>query len=441
MRRSVQLGSLFLILAALILPSSLAQPANAAASLNYLYGSGSQSGGRRITLRVELTEPAPGGGVNVNLAASNPAIQVPASVHVSSGQTEKEFTVATSPVSSDVSVQVSATLAGVTKSRAVLIRAATFKAFLVQSVVRHGGAARLMVVMSGPVATDTQIDISEAPGGYLNSDDKIIVLAGRDRAIAKWSARADGFVGTAEFRYPDVHIAVTATLGSSSFTRSMVIRDFGDAPRPTATLTPTSSNTPLPPTATFTPSATGTPVPPTATFTPTSTDTLVPPTTTFTPTSTDTPVPPTATFTPTSTDTPVPPTATFTPTSTDTPPAPTNTPVPTATSSVPLSAACQFTNDPQFDSVTSAVGFGVLAGQEFFVGEVVQVTGTVGGASPAASFFVSLGSSFDPIVTDTGLVGGTVTLIVPTARYRSLTWATIGGGNLRFDVSCGPPVA
>jgi hypothetical protein len=59
---------------------------------------------------------------------------------------------------------------------------------------------------------------------------------------------------------------------------------------PTATFTPTATNTPVP-TATYTPTATSTPVP-TATFTPTATSTVTPrPTATFTPTSTATPLP------------------------------------------------------------------------------------------------------------------------------------------------------
>lgn len=89
------------------------------------------------------------------------------------------------------------------------------------------------------------------------------------------------------------------------------------------------SSGPLNPTATFTPTPTNTPVSPTATHTPTSTSTPVPPTPTNTPvappaTATSTPVPPTPTFT----NTPVPPTPTFTNTPVPLPPTLTPTPVP-----------------------------------------------------------------------------------------------------------------
>lgn len=411
MRRSIKVGSIIFVVLALLLPTSLMQPANAASALHYLYGSGSQSGGRRITLRVELSEPAPSGGVNVSLSASNPAIQVPASVHVSSGQTAKEFTVATTPVLADQMVQVSATMAGVTKRRTVLIRAATFKAFHVQSIVRHGGAARLMVVMSGPVAADTRIDISESPGGYLSSADNIIVLAGTDRAVAKWSARADGFGGAADVRYPDVHVSITATNGGISISRSMIIRDFGNDPRPTATFT-------LTPTDTATPTNTATA---TDTATPTNT-----PTATDTPTSTNTPVPPTATDTATVTNTPVPPTPTQTPTNTAT--------------LVPMSTACQALNDSSKDGTYA---YNSVVGVSFASGDAVTisanssfpgVTSWAMGFSGIANLILpgTLGSSTSHTITST-----------EAGQFFTLEWYPrfgngTSGGEATFTVSCTP---
>ena len=114
-------------------------------------------------------------------------------------------------------------------------------------------------------------------------------------------------------------------------------RQHGGRRIPTATPTPSPTNTATP---THTPTATNTPTA-TSTFTPTNTPTLTPTPTntathtatpTNTPTATHTPMPtPTATFTPTHTPTPMP---THTPEPTSAP-SPTSTPVPTATIAPP----------------------------------------------------------------------------------------------------------
>ncbi len=148
---------------------------------------------------------------------------------------------------------------------------------------------------------------------------------------------------------------------------------------PTATITPTPTNTPVTPTATntpFTPSVTpvtpsvtstktSTPTPTstpvTPTNTPTNTSTATPtntpvtptntPTNTPTATPTNTPVTPTNTPVPTATDTPTntptsTPTDTTTPTPTNTPVTPTNTPVPTATDTPTNTATATPTDTP-----------------------------------------------------------------------------------------------
>src|SRR4051812_24821430 len=74
---------------------------SAASALHFLYGSGSQTGGKNIHLRVELTDPAPSGGVNVTLTANNGAINVPPTVHVNTATTDKTVTVTTDPVAVD----------------------------------------------------------------------------------------------------------------------------------------------------------------------------------------------------------------------------------------------------------------------------------------------------------------------------------------------------
>src|SRR4051794_16537022 len=91
--------------------------------VHFLFGSGSATGGRRITLRVELTSPAPAGGVAVRLTSDRPEIiPLPDTIEVPGGATEREFHVTTNAVSSDTYVRVSAGYGGVTKGREVLVK-------------------------------------------------------------------------------------------------------------------------------------------------------------------------------------------------------------------------------------------------------------------------------------------------------------------------------
>ena len=285
-------ASLFLTLVGQLV---ISPTTSAAASLHFLYGSGSQTGGKNIKLRVELTEPAPQGGVNVTMAVSNGAINVPPTIHVNTGETEKQVTVTTDPVMTNTDVTVSATLAGVTKSRDVLIKAPVLSSMGLQTVIRHGGVGKVIARISGPApaggfAVNTETD----PSGHLDLDAVITIPAGETRLSLAVPASLFQDANGGDL-LPDQPVNVTLSAGVNSYTRSTVIRDFGDEPRPTATATiePTVTET-----ATEEPTATET-----ATEEPTATETA-----TEEPTATET-----ATEEPTATET-----ATEEPTATET---------------------------------------------------------------------------------------------------------------------------
>src|SRR5687768_17530526 len=88
------------------------------ARIVYLFGSGSTHGGRTISLRILLNEPAPSGGQVVTLNSESPdIIPLPDSVTVPAGATEFTFRNDTNPVISDIHVRVSASSGGTTKGR------------------------------------------------------------------------------------------------------------------------------------------------------------------------------------------------------------------------------------------------------------------------------------------------------------------------------------
>jgi hypothetical protein len=255
---------LIVTVAAELLP---ARQASAAANLVRMMASGSTTGGRNISIRVVISEPAPAGGIDIPLRSSSSAIRVPSSVHVDSGQTEKLISVRTVPVINTVDVTVTASYKGVTRQRTVTIKEPFHSSLSVQSVIRAGSQGRVTVRLSG-----------RAPAGGIT-----IALSTKNQDVFKLPASitipAGAYSGAARVdatdQPGDVSISVTSHYQkgaiSNTHTKNAIVRHFDTAtvtPTDTPTHTPTSTNTPGP-TATFTPTATSTPDPsdPTLTFT------------------------------------------------------------------------------------------------------------------------------------------------------------------------------
>ena len=409
---------------------------SAAASLHYLFGSGSQTGGKRITLRIKLTEPAPSGGVVIDLSSSDPAVEVPATQRVNTGETEKTFTVATNAVMNDTEVMISASYGGITKSRSVLIKAPVLTSLGLQSVIRHGGVGKVIVRLSGPApddglivpagpATGFSVFAETSPEEFLLLDETIIVPSGQSSVSLAVPAFLIQVKDAAEPEQtiPDQSVDVTISFGTTEFTKTTIIRDFGDDPRPP--VTPTATNTLVPPTATAT--ATNSAVPPTAT------NTLVPPTSTAT--VTNTPVPPTAT------NTLVPPTSTATVTNTPVPPTATNTLVPptstaTATPDAGLSQGCTVMNNPIYDAEYSLVN---LFSQPFLAGEYIEIRASVAQTLSASDNFDITLNANDVLDRP---IPGMFFYTVPGATLIDLTWTAAGGStgdHAVWSVSCVGP--
>jgi hypothetical protein len=98
-------------------------PAAAASLATLFLNPTSVKGGASVTGTVTLNALAPANGATVTLTSSNPALaSVPASVLVSAGTTSKPFTVTTGATRKNVSVTISASYAGVTKSATLTVK-------------------------------------------------------------------------------------------------------------------------------------------------------------------------------------------------------------------------------------------------------------------------------------------------------------------------------
>src|SRR5664279_103652 len=70
-------------------------------------------GGDSTAITVNLSQPAPGGGIDVQLQSSDPSVVTPpASVRITSGQTSATVEASTSPVAAATIVAISALLRG-----------------------------------------------------------------------------------------------------------------------------------------------------------------------------------------------------------------------------------------------------------------------------------------------------------------------------------------
>jgi hypothetical protein len=301
-------------------------------TLRWLYGSGSATGGKTISIRVTMWGTAPAGGAVIKLTSDRPkVIPVPATVTIPAGESQVLFKVKSTAVTESVSVLITAEYKGVKRYKRITILRPYLSSMSLQSLIRAGGEGRLTVRISGIAPTGGVIvALNSNRPSILPVPETVFFAPGKASVTLMLPAKLVPF---------DVPVNITSLYRGIRITKSTIVRLYPEqmTPTPTATSTATASATSTA-TATATSTATATATSTateTATEVPTATptDTEVPtatPTNTEVPTATatETEVP---TNTPTATDTPTD-TPTYTPTSTDTPTATaTDTEVPTAT--------------------------------------------------------------------------------------------------------------
>ena len=206
--------------------------------VHYLFGSGSTHGGRPVTLRVEMTGPAPAGGAAVVLTSERPdIIPLPGTVTVPAGETELTFSAGTNPVATSIHVRVSAGYGGVTQCRELMILEPRLRVLYLQSVIRGGGQGRITVCLTGAApsggTTVNLASMTTLAGGVVSPLDvplTITIPAGEGcLSIAVDAAAVSG----------DTPVTVTASYGPRVRSADAIVRDFAGPPPPTATATST----------------------------------------------------------------------------------------------------------------------------------------------------------------------------------------------------------
>jgi hypothetical protein len=109
------------------------------------------SGGISANGTINLTAPAPSGGLAVTLASSSSDATIPATVKIPEGKATATFTVKTIPVTTPTEVTITATSNAVVQTASLSIEPPALAAVTVSTASVHGGArATGTVTLSGP---------------------------------------------------------------------------------------------------------------------------------------------------------------------------------------------------------------------------------------------------------------------------------------------------
>jgi hypothetical protein len=207
------------LLAMLILPTSH-RPVSAQATslLSKVTSSGSVTGGRQMTIRVTLTQPAPPGGALAFLSASDPLIRMPPTFVVPGGMTSYAIKYYTVPTFTTTMVTISVNMGLLTLSTHTLVKQPYLSSLSVQSVIRAGGYGKVTPRISGPApAGGVKVTLSASPDGVLNVPLTATIPEG---ATAVYLVVPASMVDTQSA------VTVTAKWGTQSFSKPTIVRNM-----------------------------------------------------------------------------------------------------------------------------------------------------------------------------------------------------------------------
>jgi hypothetical protein len=220
--------------------------------LRWLFGSGSATGGKTISLRVTLWGEAPAGGAVVKLTSSSPVITPPSSATVPAGATEVIVKVKSLAVHENTPVTITATYNNRVRTKRILILRPYLSSTTIQSRIRSGGLGRMTVRLSG-IAPQGGITV------FFNSNRPSAVPVPSSLYFPAGKASVT-YIATGAVVHRDVVLNITAKYRGITITKETILRKartLNQAPLPTATATATDEPTATA-TATDEPTATAT---------------------------------------------------------------------------------------------------------------------------------------------------------------------------------------
>jgi CubicO group peptidase (beta-lactamase class C family) len=179
---------------------------------------GTVNGGTNVTGKITVYGTA-AADTTVTVSSSSSAADIVGPVVIQAGASSTTFTITTDAVTSDTIGLISASLSGVSKSAKLLIKAPVLSSLkLTPNPVAGGDAVTGQVAMTGPVAVNTVVQLSNAntkallPSG--SATDTVTVLAGSKTAtfFMKTAKTAVNVSGTVKATHGAISKSVTLTV-------------------------------------------------------------------------------------------------------------------------------------------------------------------------------------------------------------------------------------
>src|SRR6476659_2322189 len=215
------LKTLFLVVVAFVTIGGTVMPALAWQSagtdtLRWLFGSGSATGGKVISLRVTLWTEAPAGGAVVKIKSSSPVITAASSVTIPAGRTEAIVKIKSRAVHENTPVTITATYKNRVRTKQILILRPYLSSTTIQTRIRSGGLARFTVRLSG-IAPEGGITVRFNS----NRPSAVPVLATLYFPAGKASVT---YIATGAVVHRDVELNISAKYRGVTITKPTILR-------------------------------------------------------------------------------------------------------------------------------------------------------------------------------------------------------------------------
>ena len=205
-------------------------PVNTPTLTGLSLGAASVTGGDPVTGTLSLSGNAPLGGVTVQLASSNPDVQVPAGVSLSFGRNSAAFTATTSPVTTTETATITASFAGST-SRAMLSLGPALALTLQPAAVVGGNSVTAAVSLAAPAPANNAAIL-------LQSSDRLLAPVPPSVTIPAGQLSASFAIAAAPVTSPRT-VIITATYGKATESASLAINPLAFPTPASLTLNPT----------------------------------------------------------------------------------------------------------------------------------------------------------------------------------------------------------
>ena len=150
-------------------------------------------GGTNGTGTITLSDPAPEGGLDVDLATNNAAVSLPLVVKVAEGSKTANFTFSTSAVSSTITATVSAKANGATVTDTIEVRVRPLGTLVASPSTLPGKATgTLTLTLQSPTATPLTVNVTSSNAAVVLASKTITIAKGQSSGILKFTTALVG---------------------------------------------------------------------------------------------------------------------------------------------------------------------------------------------------------------------------------------------------------